>query len=168
MQLRSLSAWVTTALIVAGVSTACHAQETDTRLSKSTIAAIVSRMQHSACKKNCPIRVDGVDFLVTRVDLNSDGVAEYLAEGTAEMCGSGGCMINVLASVSGRWADVLDFLGPAPLILRTATDGYHDLLIGFGSMRPGAEAYLYTWNGHIYAFKGTRSASGKAPASIPQ
>ena len=100
-------------------------------------------------------------YSVALADLNGDGRPEALiyAMATAEsdsgsdLCGSGGCDLNILAlSKTGyRQVSSISITRPPIRVLTTVTHGWHDIgvLVGGGGIIPGYEARL-RFNGITY------------------
>lgn len=124
-------------------------------------AVIASTLAMSASSAAAPAGVaafvrdhDLTVYTVALADLNGDARPEALiyamassdGEGRADLCGSGGCDLYVLALTSTGYRQVADIsLARPPIrVLPTITHGWHDLsvLVAGGGIIPGYRARL--------------------------
>ncbi len=129
-----------------------YAQDEDTSLPPEAISAIVANMAHSRCPSDCVIETGGATYIVNRVDLNGDGRPEYVVEDQSSPCGSAGCPTSLIGAQTGRWLDLLDFLGGSRAIslLASQSAGYRDISLRGGTPGTGIHAHIFRWDGNQY------------------
>jgi hypothetical protein len=89
------------------------------------------------------------DFLTeAAVDLNRDGVEDYIVKGRTEACGTGGCPYGLIdGATSARLGRIF---GNAIVVLAQSTRGYRNLqTYSHGGAEQGA-LLTYTFNGQEY------------------
>jgi len=104
---------------------------------------------------------DGIPVSMTRaterpdatwVDLNGDGVDEWLFRGSLGYCGSDGCTQEVFMKRDGRWILVLDEFGWYLEVLPTTAGGYHELeLLDQPDSSDPRCRHVFRWDGHAYS-----------------
>ena len=94
------------------------------------------------------------------VDLNGDGINDYLLQSAPSLCGNGGC-VYVLCDGSTR-RKVGQFFG-SPLIVRAErVQGYPNIAT-YSHQSAGSGNYTdYSFNGKLYVVTSTRSVEGAA------
>lgn len=98
-------------------------------------------------------RAKAYDWKFLAVDLNGDGVAEYIVESGPEGCGSGGCSIMIFRKSGKGYHDIYEggqVLTSASQfsrsVLATSSHGYRDLLF---KNQKGRDVYF-----HVVYFDG--------------
>ena len=103
---------------------------------------------------------------VAEVDLNNDGVAEYISSyvpGNIVMCGSRGCPLDIYSKQGGRWRSIfrVSLRFSNIRVGSTVTNGFRDLLISEDSDSRNAIHRVLTFTNNEYALTHFQQGSNR-------
>ena len=114
-------------------------------------------LQSLSCEFGKQCEVD--EYVFTPVDLNGDGIAEYIVV-PPRMCGSGGCRELLVMRKGNTWALVADVFGVL-VVQESTTAGLRDIVLstkeyprGEGSAQE--KTIRLAWNGASYVRVGAK------------
>ena len=94
------------------------------------------------------------------VDLNGDGIKDYLLQSASSLCGNGGCVYVLCDGATRR--KVGQFFG-SPLIVRAERVHGYPNISTYSHQSVGSGTYAdYSFDGNVYIVTATRSVKGAA------
>jgi hypothetical protein len=97
-------------------------------------------------------------------DLNGDGVSDYILKGTAEACGTGGCLYRI---INGKSAMVIGHVWGNPLVVRAQmTSGFPDIDVYSHSSASTGSFTSYAFNGSKYVQRSKRNLAGQEVTAL--
>jgi len=97
-------------------------------------------------------KYDPCSQICMKIDLNDDGVYEYIIDGSKlhGQCGSGGCSTYIYQIQNGRYVKIADLFGASVEILRYKKNGYYGLFLRYKHYLPKGgftdATTFYFWN----------------------
>ncbi|MBK6358128.1 MAG: hypothetical protein IPF44_16155 [Betaproteobacteria bacterium] len=110
-------------------------------------------LKQHPCKKTCKVQGASGEYTLSPIDLNGDGIVEYLVHN--EACGSGGCADGLFMFVGNGWKKLLEVAVGGMEVASTRTNGFANVVIWQESYEPQRHTvrHLYRWNGQRYVAK---------------
>jgi hypothetical protein len=94
------------------------------------------------------------------VDLNGDGIKDYLLQSAPSLCGNGGCVYVVCDGATK--VKVGQFFG-SPLIVRAERVHGYPIIATYSHQSAGSGDYTdYSFDGNVYVVTSTRRVEGEA------